>query len=253
MRQRPPAYPRNAARLLLGLVMAGGLWAAAPASAQVEPVITYNYYPVTPEVGRSLYRQLYTDTPLSHEGQKAAGLTRSPIRTHYEISSTTIGLCRVRNLEVTCHCEITLPRLQSSDPGLKSDFDSYLALLKDHELTHCRISAGFAGRLKDAVLALGERPCGAFKSEIETIVKRMTAELNREQERFDYNTRLGGYQARKAQIMLDRPPPPRSRPPEEAVGNLPEPDQDAFWPGPANGDPETGAIYKDRDGVWRNY
>ncbi|MDR2725736.1 MAG: DUF922 domain-containing Zn-dependent protease, partial [Candidatus Adiutrix sp.] len=143
--------------LLMGLIIlglaVGGLWAAALASAQVEPTIAYKYYPVTPEVGRSLHRQLLADTPLRHEGRKAYGLTSSPIKVSYRISPTTIGLCRIRNLTVSCHCDSSLPQLQSADPGLKSDFEAYLTLLKDHEMTHCRISAAYAGRLKKDVLA----------------------------------------------------------------------------------------------------
>lgn len=245
------SYLQNGVLGLLGLVF-GGLWAAAQAAAQVEPLITYKYYPVTPEVGRSLYRQLLADTPLRHEGQKAYGLASTPIKSKYEMRSATIGLCQIRNLEVTCDCEITLPQLQSDDPGLKSDFAAYLALLKDHELTHCRISAGFAGRFKEAALALGERPCRTLKGEMDALFQKMKTELNREQKLFDDNTHLGGYQARKAQILLDRPPP-RTQSSAEGLMNLPESSQEDFWSDSAEGDPETGAIYKDQYGVWRNY
>ena len=238
--------------VLLGLLV-GGFWAAASASAQVEPTITYQYYPVTPEVGRSLYRQLFADTPLRHEGRKATGLASSPIKYNLKVQSTTIGLCRIRSLEVTCPCEITLPQLQSEDPGLKNDFNAYLSLLKDHELTHCRISAAYAGRFKEAALTLGERPCETIKNDVRAIYKQMIVERSREQNRFDYNTRLGGYQSRKAKILLDQP---SRRPPAtdgEGLANLPEPEQDSFWAGSADGDLETGTFYKDKDGVWRNY
>jgi predicted secreted Zn-dependent protease len=220
----------------------------------VEPTIAYKYYPVTPEVGRSLHRQLLADTPLRHEGRKAYGLTNSPIKASYRISPTTIGLCRIRNLTVSCHCDISLPQLQSTDPGLKSDFEAYLALLKDHEMTHCRISAAYAGRLKKDVLALGELPCQAIKGDVDALSQRMEAELVREQKRFDDNTHMGGYQARSAQIMLDRPKTSSlSAADGEGLANLPEADPDAFWTGPADGEPETGTIYKGPDGVWRNY
>ena len=236
-------------------LLAAGLWAAALAEAQVEPIITFQYYPVTPEAGRSLHQQLFADTPLRHEGRKVAGWARSPIRYDFKFrSAPAIGLCRISSLEVTCHCEVTLPRLNSEDPGLKSDFNAYLALLKEHELTHCRISAAHAGRFKEAVLALGDRPCTGLKDEVRSIFGQMREELKRDQNLFDDNTRLGGYQSRIGGIFLNLPP--RSQAPaggREGLGNLPEPDKDAFWGGPASGDPETGAIYKDKDGVWRNY
>lgn len=238
--------------IILGLI-AVCLWSAASASAQVEPVITYQYYPVTPEVGRSLYNSLLSDTPLSHEGHKAAGLAKTPIKYHLRYSQTTIGMCRVKNLEVTCECEVILPQLQSDDPGLKSDFAAYLALLKEHELTHCRISAVHAGRFQETALALGERRCDTMKDDVMAIFNRMHAELGRDQKRFDDNTRMGGYQSRKARILLGQPK--RSAPMADGGGlaNLPEPAPDDFWSGPAYGDPEAGSIYKDKDGVWRNH
>jgi len=238
-------------RLVFPGLLVVSLWAAS-AWAQVEPTIAYKYYPVTPEVGRSLHSQLHSDTPLRHEGQKAAGLAQTPIKYRYQASQTTIGLCRIRNLTVTCHCDITLPELKSDDPGLKSDFNAYLALLKEHELTHCRISAAYAGRFKEAALALGERPCDAIKGDVNTLFKRLMAEQEREQNLFDHNAHMGGYQARKGQILLDRPK--RSDLPDIGnLGNLPEADPDAFWTGPVSGDPEPGTFYKDKDGIWRNY
>ena len=246
---------RTLNKLVLSGLALGCLWVAASASAQVEPVITYQYYPVTPEAGRSLYRQLYADTPLIRpKGGKTSGRASYSIKYNLKVKSTTLGLCRVRSLEVTCPCKITLPQLQSEDPALKSDFNAYLALLKDHELTHCRISAIYAGRFKEAALALDERPCEAIKNDVRAIYQQMKVELDREQDRFDYNTGLGGYQSRKAKILLDQP---KRSPPTDAdgagLGNLPEPDRDAFWTGPAEGDPEPGVFYKGKDGVWRNY
>ncbi|MDR2724757.1 MAG: DUF922 domain-containing protein [Candidatus Adiutrix sp.] len=243
----------TARRLVIAGVLTVCLWAAASAWAQVEPTIAYNYYPVTPEVGRSLHSQLLSDTPLRHEGHKAYGLAKTPIKTNYRISSTTIGLCKIRDLTVTCHCDISLPELQSDDPGLKSDFNAFLAFLKEHELTHCRISAVYASRLKKDILALGEMPCDTVKSKVNDIINRINPELDREQKRFDQNTHLGGYQARNIQIMLDRPKSSNLLDDEGGLANLPEPAPDTFWSGPAGGDPETGTIYKDKDGIWRNY
>ncbi|MDR3037957.1 MAG: DUF922 domain-containing protein [Candidatus Adiutrix sp.] len=237
------------------------LSAAPPALAQVEPVITYSYYPVTPQENISLHRQLGADTPLRHKGKKAVGLTHSPAEYRYAVSSPTIGYCRVRDLEVTQRCDITLPELVSDDPTLKSDFNAYLALLKDHELTHCRISTTYANRFQAAVQALGERPCDRIKAEIKALGQEMRRAERVEQERFDSNTQLGGYLSRKGRIFLGRSNLPRlPAPAPTGLSNLPAPDPVELKParpdspaGETAPEAPAGQIHRDRDGVWRNY
>ena len=292
-------------QIFLGLMVC--LFWAASASAQVEPIITYKYYPVTAPSGRSMRQQVFADSPSGFSQEwggrqtigpvKAVAWASSQIKYSFQPQPTPSGLCQSKSLEVTVPCEITMPQLQSDDQDKIRAFNKYSVGLEDHERGHCRVAADLAGWFQKVVLAFGERRCETIYSEVRDVYGYMSQAERRLQNVFDHNAKKyknssrhflrppeGPEQLRaifqQMQPELDRehklfndytrkyrlnqPPrqlPPSRQPPpgrplevtQQSLGNLPEADQDAFWTGPANGDPEPGTIYKDKDGIWRNY
>jgi Predicted secreted Zn-dependent protease len=109
------------------------------AAAEVEADIKYIFYPVKPEPGLSLHKQIFKDTPLRHKDRPVAGMTDWNIKYERTYARSGKNLCEIKTYKVTYYCTITLPRLETDDAKLRSDFNAYLPLLKEHELTHCRI------------------------------------------------------------------------------------------------------------------
>lgn len=236
-------------------VMVWGGSTAAQLGAEVVPRIEYDYYEVSPERGRTLSMSLFNATPVFHEGKTFAGLTKSDFGYRYDTFQPVDDVCQLQNIEVTANCLITLPRLTNADPQLSSAFAKYLESLKAHELEHCRITTYFANEFEQYLLKAGEDKCQAQRSAIEAEYGKVIDELNREQQLYDRRTVHGKYEGADLNKHLEAmgaggSAAPASSPAAQTPSAAGGGGLRSIEPGVI----ESGSgIYKDKNGVWRNY
>ncbi|MDR0882268.1 MAG: DUF922 domain-containing Zn-dependent protease [Candidatus Adiutrix sp.] len=216
---------------------------AAPAPAQVQPAIEYEYYTIKAEEGRSLFDSLTSGTPLYHEGRRALGLTKSGFNLQKAVvEEPRLGVCRLRDIEVACRCVISLPKLEANNESLQSTFAISQEKIKAHELEHCRITTLFANKYLEAMINLDKVKCERLDEIIAAERQKINDECEAEQRRFDYRER---YEAAKIDRQMaesqrrqagEPPPPPPSPGPLKNLETTPAP-----------------GFVKGNDGVWRNY
>lgn len=273
-----------AAGLGLGLLAALALIRpAAGLGAETRPEIRYVYYDVPYRQGLSVSDLIHLHTTLfNSQGRALSGITDYLIRYEINHSSPVPGLCSVKSPRVFCECEITLPRLvgAENEPLVRAEFAAELENIRRHELTHCDIAADYADRLLNSYRRFKDMPCDRSAEAVRNEFERIIAECWEAQILFDhseygYKDHLdpGDFQravGRNYQISPqtrdgsrpDRPDAPEPQPRREPAAAPPpiraerEPPAAAPVSEPASPTPAGsggGGIYKDQDGVWRNY
>ena len=156
----------------------------------VQPSVTYQYYTVRPEAGISIYRQMFKDSTITHKDVKVAAITDWDIKYNCDYKKLDDNLCEIEKFEVTCRCDLTLPRLVTKEIRLQEAFDEYMIYLKRHELQHCQIATDYANHLEKNLRALAFRPmeCGALKSAVKASRNEAVTEAKKEHRLFDRRT-----------------------------------------------------------------
>ncbi len=227
-------------------------------AADVQPEIEYVYYPVPYMEGKSVGDTIAINTPLKgRHGSRAMGLTQWRIRYgQVTFDRPTIGVCRIKEVAVTCSCRISLPKLEGGDERFRAEFDQAVEKTRRHELEHCRIAVVQANKLERAFNDFKEHPCKKVRSKMREVYVKILDEGRTEQVRFDdveYGYRHY-HELRSIQSMIDAgfealpAPEGRFKPRLNPKGRtrlevLPQDDEALARDG----------IYKDKDGVWRNY
>ncbi len=275
MRRSSSETGRKAGRLRpLAAICLAAVWlgwgpGAPPATAQVVPEITYEYYAVTPESdGRLRQRSFLRSSPGGLGGDRAVGLALSNFTYEYTFRRPFFfGLCRLLDIDVTSTCRVTLPELKGGDGELRAAFAAFQDAVKTHELEHCRITAEYATKFQKAMRQLDGQECDYLSTVVRAAYERSVRECELEQQRYDqrygevdWNAFQAAYDGRFAAVApvpatglpgdaVPRPPMPvdpgsmmETRPP--AAAGLKNLDQSETL-----GDL---GFYQDRDGVWRN-
>lgn len=228
----------------------------------VEPDITFEYYPVQYTKGLSVGDLITRDTPLSSpNGHRHAGVCSWRIKyDRNTFTRPTIGVCRVREPKVSCECVISIARLVGgdNDPDFQRRFSDSVEKTRAHELEHCNIAVLHANRLLATFSKLKDRKCEDQRQVMLDEYSKVRAACSSDQARFDHaeykyrqHLQLEGLQ-RMVDAGFNVVPPaegrfmPRlSRKP--ALKNL-----EVMVPEGTESLAEKG-IYKDENGVWRNY
>lgn len=253
--------------------------------AEVKPEIRYVYYDVPYNKGVAVSELIRLHTTLfNNQGRPLAGITDYLIRYEMNQGSRVPGICHVENPKVFCECEITLPRLvgEAADPLIRSEFATELESIRRHELTHCDIAVRYADTLLTTYHNFNDMLCESGAETVRKEFERVIAECWEAQLLFDhseygYQDHLDAGDFKRAvgdnyQISPQtqdgsrpglkpsappRAPAPRREPlpaPPLRVETVPSPaapPAEAVRPGPET--PREGSIFKDKDGVWRNY
>lgn len=273
---------------MLFAALAAGLClpAAAPA-AEIRPEIKYDYYEVPYSQGLSVSDLIARHTTLlSPQGRPLSGITDYSIWYEINHASQIPGICGVKDPKVFCKCEITLPRLTGAeaDPLIRAEFAAKLEEIRRHELIHCDIAVRHAETMLESYRHFKDMPCEQGAAAIGREFERIIAECWEAQLLFDHseygykdhldpkefqravgdNYRISPQTRGEVRPSLDQavPPaaprtPPRAQPVARhpiRVENVLRPQPEPEAPAPAaDAEPQNGGIYKDRDGVWRNY
>lgn len=282
--------PKLPPAVSIGLGLGALLWPAVGLGAEVRPEIRYVYYDVPYTRGLPPSEMIQRHTPLVNDnGRRLSGITDYLHRYEMEQDSPVPGVCSVKNPKVFCECEITLPRLVGAekDQAARNAFEAELADIRRHELTHCDIAVDYADQLlasyrnfKDMLCQNGEE---AVRREFERIVDECwNAQIQFDHSEYGYKDHLevgdfkravgskyrissqtkDGSKPSLGSAEPDRPPraaPPRRDPlvappirMENDVIEQPPPQPAPTAPSGLEAPAERG-IYKDQDGVWRNY
>lgn len=245
----------------LGLVLMAALMAPQSApGAEVTPQISQVYFPVPYAPGLTAADLILRHSPLSSGGRRFSGLTRYNLRYEVHYSQPTIDVCRVDNPQVVCTCEITLPRLEGgeSDPDLIRQFTAELSRIKGHEQTHCDIAVSHARTLLEFIRKLKDMPCGEADRVVAARFQEIMEDCQADQTRFDHSEY--GYKdhlrATGLQRMMDagfNAFPPAEADPGTGPGQGGRPGNLRSLSPPSAQEHKQKGIYKDENGVWRNY
>jgi|GEM_PF-2134040 len=272
--------------LWIGLCLAALIRPVVGLGAEVKPEIKYVYYDLPYAQGLSVLDLIERHTTLFNaKGHPLAGITDFSIRYEINHASEAPGLCGVRDPKVFCACEITLPRLvgAQSDPLLRAEFAAELDKIRKHELIHCDIAVRYSDVMLNSYRQFKDMPCDLGAKAISDEFERIVAECWEAQLLFDHseygykdhldpgdfrqavgnNYRIspqtrGEVRPSRDQAVPVAPGTPPSRPPVvrapiqvEKVRPPSPPEPAAPVPAPPNQYGE--GVYKDKDGVWRNY
>lgn len=219
---------------------------AGVSPAEVVPVISYTYYDVTVDERFRLDKEIFKNTPITHEGRKFAGNTRWSVKYTSKYYQPTIGICMISELKVECDCLITLPRLVGADPETEYEFSLYLTRLEGHELLHCKIAAEHADQLRYRGLNIGRQKCGDIEGKIKDIYQEVMEQAAQAQKRYDLNTVHGKLEG----IDIGRTASDLKKMKERSPGDLGH--STSGEQGLRSLDRGHGFV-QGEDGVWRNY
>lgn len=228
----------------------------------IEPEVTYKYYPVKYTKGVSVGDLIVRDTPLSgSNGHRYSGTCSWRIRyDRRSFTSPTIGVCRIQDPKVYCECTITLAQLTGgeNDPSFQREFAASVEKTRLHELEHCGIAVRHANNLLATFRNLKDRKCEEQQKVMQDEFTKVRTACVADQANFD-NSEYGYEQYLRVeglQRMVDAGfnvvPPAEGRSIPRLNRKPIHKNMDVLVPEGADRLAEKG-IYKDENGVWRNY
>lgn len=240
------------------LVLLGAAAAPALLLAEVQLEVTFEYYPVEYVKGLSVSEMMVRSSPL---GETAAGRAVGDAwwRIRYPkvtFTRPSIDVCRVDDPGLTCTCRVRLPKLVGGDEKTRARFEERAAKTKKHELEHCNIALTHARRLEEAFLKLGKTDCKKIRPALRAEFDRIYSDCRRDQAEFDH--RSYGYKhylrMERDQALLEAGF--NFKPPRKEGYRMPVVDREKRSITTVTPDEDklsADGIYKDENGIWRNY
>jgi len=179
-------FPRTAlAALLLALT-------AAPVRAEVHEVLDYDHYDAQAQPGRTLAAAINDASPFRPDGQVYHSATAWYLDWKVRPEPTVDGRCRVGEVRVALHGEMTLPRLVGGTAAQQRRFDAYLARLREHELGHYEIGREAAHELEKEFYALpSASTCADLQSKARDQGARLLPRYEEMGDEYDRQTQHG--------------------------------------------------------------
>ena len=175
-------------RLAAMLIVALMLLSVPAAIAQTRQTITYTYYPVHPEIGTSIYKQMFKDSTITRRDRKVAAITDWNIKYNVSYRPLKDGLCEIEKHEVVSTCDITLPQLITDEKRLADVFNEYMPYLRKHEHHHCQIAMDYADYLDSQLKSLELMECQALKAAVKAARNTAILEAKKAHRLFDRQT-----------------------------------------------------------------
>lgn len=226
----------------------------------VRPRINYVHYSVPYTPGLSVTEMILRHSPLSSQGRRFSGYTSYDMKYEINYGQPSIDICSIDSFQVFCDCEITLPRLDGGevDPEARRLFAVELKRIERHEQTHCDIAVRHAEALLAGMRKLKAMPCLEADATVSERLQKAMADCAVDQARFDHaeygykdHLRVAAPRWMTDAGSRDASPSKAAHRPgsgtEARPGNL----QSVAPPGAQ--ELKRKGIYKDENGVWRNY
>lgn len=174
--------------LFITMIILNLVVAPAGLIAEVNLTIEYEYYPVKPQKGRTVYSQMFKDSPIVHKNGKVVAITHWNIKYNIDYKQLENDLCDIKNYEVFVPCKTTLPRLISNDKKLNEAFDQYLPYLKKHERGHCLIALDKAEIFDNELKSMGRMKCSELKAAVKAARRRAIVKAKADHKAYDEQT-----------------------------------------------------------------
>jgi predicted secreted Zn-dependent protease len=183
-RYDPAMNPRIALCLLL-LV-------AAPVRAEVHEALDYDHYDARAQPGRPLAAAVNEASPFRPDGQVFHSATAWFLDWQVRPVASADGRCKVGEVLVSLHGQMTLPRLVGGTPQQQVRFEQYLSRLREHELGHYEIGREAARELEKEFYALTPtRTCGELQSKARDEGARLLPKYEAMGDEYDLQTQHG--------------------------------------------------------------
>jgi len=178
-------FPRAATLTLL-------LLASAPALAEVHEVLDYDHYDAQAQPDRTLASAINDASPFRPDGQIFHSATAWYLDWQVQPVATVDGRCKVGEVRISLHGQMTLPRLVGGNATQQRRFDAYLAHLREHELGHYEIGREAARELEKEFYALPPaKNCGDLQSQARDEGARLVPKYEAMGDEYDLQTQHG--------------------------------------------------------------
>lgn len=173
----------------------------AAASAEVQPSLDVQTYPVTWRDGTSLREVITAASPVRHQGRVFHGFTRWQVNWQLWWLEAPDGRCSVQRTLTRVSAVITLPDLAGAPADEQRRFNAYVTALRQHEMGHYQFGLDAAHRIDQAIAALPPQPnCTGLQATANELGRRLLNEAIRAELEYDRTTQYGRTQG----VWLDR-------------------------------------------------
>ena len=168
---------------------------AGLACAELQENIRSTYYSAEHRAGTTLLATLNHHSPIRQNSQIFHAYTGWNIQWNFRWWEERDGRCRITSNLTRLQVEITLPRLVSSDPAVRSRFDRYLDALRAHEMEHVAIGRRYARRIDEGIRRLPQMTfCAALSRAANTLGEKLLQEAVAAEREMDRQTAHGARQ-----------------------------------------------------------
>lgn len=168
---------------------------AGLACAELQENIRSTYYNAEHRAGTTLLATLNHYSPIRQNSQIFHAYTGWNIQWNFRWWEERDGRCRITSNQTRLQVEITLPRLVSSDPAVRSRFDRYLDALRAHEMEHVAIGRRYARRIDEGIRRLPQMTsCAALSRAANTLGEKLLQEAVAAEREMDRQTAHGARQ-----------------------------------------------------------
>lgn len=245
---------------------------ASPLAAEVESNLKYEYYTVQVSNKDDVNEKAFDATPINIDGLKFLAFTKWLLNYNYSPKKIA-DTCQVDTWTISHSCVITLPKFVGGDARLQRMLTGLVAKLRRHELIHCLVAREYAYKLDRTLLNhFSQYKCPELADAARRVYDKILGECEVAQREIDGEGGHGWHEKDYLawflsdlasflpdpnlffpdleQTLLDRLQRPESGTPAQGAG-LSGDDQ----PGrnSAEAAREPAGIYKDENGVWKNY
>ena len=165
---------------------------AAPVRAEVHEALDYDHYDARAQPGRTLAAAVNEASPFRPDGQVFHSATAWYLDWQVRPEVSKDGRCRVAQVMVSLHGQMTLPRLVGGTATQQQRFDAYLVHLREHELGHIEIGREAARQLEKQFYGLPPaRNCGELQTEARDAGARLVPKYEAMGDEYDLQTQHG--------------------------------------------------------------
>lgn len=176
------------------VLMAAGLMAAPPTSAEPQIKETLAYYDVAGNTSQELRDELNRIGPFDKDGRQFDSMTRWYVNWRYKYNRTDES-CGIDGVTTEAKVNIILPRIgpNATVPAdLRQTFERFVDALLVHGRGHGKIGIDIAGRIEEGIARLpAERTCERMGQVANAYGREQIQEANRQGATYDAETDHG--------------------------------------------------------------
>jgi predicted secreted Zn-dependent protease len=138
------------------------LFSSVGAAAEVRLVLTTSYYDIRANDEAELARQLWS--PPRPDGRSSLATTANLFLNASQTKMVRASECRYAPVRILLVTTVTYPRLVTSSPALRRNWQKHFPRLQRHEELHARLAARQAPKFEAALGRLSARDCATLQA-----------------------------------------------------------------------------------------